>query len=198
VKLGADLAKSPPRRTRCHRAATYKSYEEIFATRDTLLELELSTELAALILTYAEYWCQQNFSCSVPLRISDSLSRDRPERFHTERMNLVLKKTSCLYLQTVPLGYGGKFDYLPTATPKQVSFRVFSRDEGDNMEMGRIGTFINYLSWLEASIIRQDKSWAGATREEPICGNDFIGPRRRSAIYRPICPRSVADMVCRR
>jgi hypothetical protein len=141
--------------------------EEIFATRDALLELGLSTELAALILNYAEYWCQQHFSCTVPLRISVALSRNRPERFYTKRINSVLKEASCLYLQTSPIGYGGEFDNLPMATPKQVSFRVISRDEKDHMEMGRIGTFLNHVSWLDASIIREDESWAGA-REEPI------------------------------
>jgi len=142
--------------------------EEIFATRDALLELGLSTELAALILNYAEYWLQQHFSCSIPLRIGVALSRNRPERYYTERIRTVLKEASCLYLQTSPLGYGGEFDNLPTATPKQVSFRVISRDDGNNMEMGRIGTFLNHTSWLDASIFREDESWAGVAREEPI------------------------------
>jgi hypothetical protein len=34
--------------------------------------------------------------------------------------------------------------------------------------VGRIGTFLNHLSWLGASVIREDESWKGAERQKPI------------------------------
>jgi hypothetical protein len=46
-----------------------------------------------------------------------------------------------------------------------ITFQVMSRDEGENMMFGRIGTFLNHASWLDASIIREDESWTGGARQ---------------------------------
>jgi hypothetical protein len=35
------------------------------------------------------------------------------------------------------------------------------------MEPGRQGTFLNNMSWLDVSILREDETWTGAERMEP-------------------------------
>jgi hypothetical protein len=139
---------------------------EIFATRNALAALGLPIELVARILNFAEYWCVQHFSQTTPLHMGVGLAQVRPYRGYNA--GLGTKEASSLYLQTGPIGYGEGLNNLSLAVPKKTIFRVVCRDEGENMEVGRIGTFLNHASWLDASIIREDESWTGGDREEPM------------------------------
>src|SRR5450759_4811407 len=141
--------------------------EDIHAARDAFIELKLSTEIVGMILNFAEYWCTEHFNLHVPLSIGRGLAQNKLTEYNDRaRFN----EASALYLQTDPLGQGEDFDDVEILTPKRVVFRVVSRDEGENMEPGRQGTFLNNMSWLDASILREDETWTGAERMEPkIC-----------------------------
>jgi hypothetical protein len=146
---------------------------EIHETQNALVELGLSAEIAALILNFAEYWCVQHFSLSTPLAIGYGFAQIRPPGT-SHRTSL--KEASSLYLQTGPIGCGEDYDALPLIKLMKVVFRIVSRDEGETMDMGRIGTFLNGSSWLDASIIREDESWTGGERQEPAMALMTLAP----------------------
>jgi hypothetical protein len=125
--------------------------EEIYAAQATLVSFGLPPEIATIILDFAEYWHQQRCTKEVPLKL---LSR-----------SLDFTEVSSLYLQTPSIGRGEGLDELSVVRPRKVVFRLTSQNI--NLHFGR-GLYENNRSWFDASIFREDESWTGGDRQEPI------------------------------
>jgi hypothetical protein len=125
--------------------------EDIYAAQRILLSVGLPPEIAAIILDFAEYWHARCFAKYVPLELAC------PTRQFEE--------VSSLYLQTSPVGYGDSLDELPTVRPRKVVFNLTSG--GNNYRYGNRGLYENDQAWFDASIFREDETWAGGDRQEP-------------------------------
>jgi hypothetical protein len=93
------------------------------------------------------------------------------------------------------MGCGKDFDALPLVKPMKIIFWVLSRDEGENMEVGRIGTFLDGASWLDASIFYEDESCTGGERQKPTIAMMASAPGDVFAKYRNVWGRSRGDVV---
>jgi len=124
--------------------------EEVYAAHVALVSYGFPSEIAAVILDFAEYWHQQRCSKKVPLKLYPSSDQ--------------FWEVSSLYLQTPPIGRGEGLDKLPIIRPRKVVFRLASRDRNAHFEGS---SYENKQSWFDASIFREDESWAG-DRQEPI------------------------------
>jgi hypothetical protein len=127
---------------------------QINAAYLALISLGLLPEIASEILNLAEYWCRQSYYRNVPLNMGSGSSLDLPQ-------------SSCLYLQTDPLGFGVLFSDLPRMKPQKVIFKIVSADSSDFFT--REGPdYYNNGSWFDASIFREDESWVGKLRRDPM------------------------------
>jgi hypothetical protein len=124
--------------------------KEIYEAHRTLVSVSLPSELAAIILDFAEYWYRHSCKKKVSLRFGSG--GPFPE-------------ASSLYLQTPPLGNGEGFDDLPLVRPRKVIFHVVGCDHNPNRGYDH---YKNGRAWFDASIFREDKSWTDGPRHEPI------------------------------
>jgi hypothetical protein len=131
-----------------------------------LISLGLPPEIATNILDLAEYWCKQTFSRKVPIHLYTGITLDWLE-------------SSCLYLQTEPLGLGDNLPHLPLVKPQKVVFRIVSCDNDAIFSSDRerpSWRYYNNLSWFNGSIFREDESWAGKRRRDPMRAKRKVSP----------------------
>jgi hypothetical protein len=127
---------------------------QINAVQLVLISLGLPPEIATNILEFAEYWCKQSYNHKAPVKMCAELTGNWNE-------------CSCLYLQNEPLGFGTGLDDLPRMNPRKVVFTILSPDNGDYLNRENRG-YHNNRSWFDISIFREDESWVGNRRRDPM------------------------------
>jgi hypothetical protein len=124
---------------------------QIKSAYQALILLGMPSEIVSDILDLAQYWCKQSYSREESVDMG-LVGRDFPE-------------TSCLYLQTEPLGFGDGFNDIFRVRPQRVVFRISS---SDNSLYLSYRDYYNNLSWFSASIFRVDECWTHKRRWDPM------------------------------
>lgn len=127
-------------------AQNIQSIENFWAVEKLLLKL-VPPETAFLILDYAEFWVKQRFVRS------DEVFFGTIDHYDC----------SMLYLQTAPIGYGGRLDSLPILQPRKIIFHLRSWANGvHNYHTTAYPYKPQFnVSWFDVSIFRRDPKSIG-------------------------------------
>jgi hypothetical protein len=127
---------------------------QVSTASSVLMSVGFPCEITSKILDHTEYWCKQIYTNTISVYMYTVSFMDWNEN-------------SCLYLQTGPLGVDEDFDDLRLIKPQKVIFKITSSDETSH-GLREESSYFNSRSWFDASIFREDESWIGKHRRDPI------------------------------
>jgi hypothetical protein len=129
--------------------------DQVNAAYEYLNKAGLPSEIALMILDYAEYWVYEHYTRSADLIANAMLGNN-------------IHECASLYTHTTPLT--AQLDPVPLLKPRKVVFKLKSRDQGWSNNSEDHGTYRGSFSWFEATIFREDEEFQGQTRREPLEG----------------------------
>jgi hypothetical protein len=129
--------------------------DQVNAAYEHLNKAGLPSEIALMILDYAEYWVYEHYTRDAQLIANAMLGNS-------------VHECASLYTHTTPLT--AELDPVPLLKPRKVVFKLKSRDQGWSNNPVDHGSYRGSHSWFEATIFREDEEFAGQTRREPLEG----------------------------
>jgi hypothetical protein len=129
--------------------------DQVNAAYQLLSKAGLPSEIALMILDYAEYWVYEHYVREAKCIANAMLGNN-------------VHECASLYTHTTPLT--AQLGPVPLLKPRKVVFKLKSRDQGWSNNTVDHGTYRGAQSWFEATIFREDEEFQGQTRREPLEG----------------------------